>query len=229
MGSWVRALPLAGLLVAACTTSSTGGAAHHQVPELELTVPDLAGWVVDKNVRLTDPAKGGLAFRLVREGAVAGSPRVEVFVEPLKTRPTVIEDFLTENLREMGRHERDGKILITRVDQEAMHIGPRRAFKLRHAYTLGKGSAQAAVTQVSVLFVLNGRGVAVTAAGVTELFYPLADSIEQIMNGLSLPMRKEPAPQQSTAPVPTTPPASSPQPATPPALQPIDLGRIGGR
>ncbi len=221
-----RLLVTAGLAVAACAPSPGTPDARHVVPEVQLTIPALAGWAVDKSVRLQDPAKGGLVFRLLRVGAVAGSPRIEVFMEPLQTRPTVIEDFLTENLREMGRHERDGKILITRVDQQAVQIGPRRAFKLRHEYSLGKGSAQTAVTQVSVLFVLDGRGVAVTAAGVTELFYPLADSIEQMMGGLALPARQDAAPPPPETPTVTP---TSPPPATPPALKPIDLGRIGGR
>jgi len=187
-----------------------------EVPELGMSVPKLSGWVVDRTVNADDFAKGGVIFRLLRESAVPMSPRIDVYIEPLKTRPTILEDFLNQNLREMGNLETAGNVRIMQVDQRPISLGPRRAFHVLHEYTLlTKGQTPISVTQVSTILIVDGRGVAVTAAGRTELFHPLGDSIERILTGLTLPPPKGPGAQSGRG--------------LPPGItEPVDLGKVGG-
>jgi hypothetical protein len=96
---------------------------------------------------------------------------------------------------------------------------------VRHEYTVGSPATQVAISQVSTLLVLDGRGVAITAAGRTELFHPLADSIERIIRGV----------RASADPLPDARRASGESPGakrkTAPltTVEPIDLGRLGGQ
>jgi hypothetical protein len=139
--------------------------------------------------------------------------------------PTRLEAFLTENLREMGSREKAGSIQIQYVDQAKIQLGPRDAYRVRHEYTVGTATAQVAITQVTTLLILDGRGIAITAAGRTELFHPLADSVEKITGGAR-------APVDAASAQPGRPPSGEPggraKQAPMSTVEPIDLGRIGG-
>jgi hypothetical protein len=231
MRQWTLVWSLSALFGGALSCSNTESSASptFRVPEIDLEIPRLSGWVVDSAVKAEDTAKGGVIFRLSRESAVPLSPRIDVYLEPLRTQPSVLEEFLTQNLRDIARLETGGSIRITQVDQRPISLGPRRAFHVLHEYAmLTPGQAPIAITQLSTILVLDGRGVAVTALGRTELFHPLADSIERILTGLSLPVPKGDAARPR--PIPTIRPTTAPaQPGRPPDMvEPVDLGKIGG-
>ncbi len=212
---------LAAYLLAGCTKDRRAAQPMFTVPTLGLALPKLSGWITDPELATPDLARGGVIFRLVRENPVPLAPRIDVLLEPPKAQPTLLEDFLTQNLREMAQYENDAQVRITNVEQRPASVGPRRAFRVQHEYTMtaAAGNAPIAITQVSTLFVLDGRGVAVTALGRTELFHPLADQIERIMTGLDLPV-----PRGAAAP----PPAEVVHPDRPTTVEPVDLGTIGG-
>lgn len=211
------------LVLITCTDASRpGGQPTFVVPGLDLRLPKVAGWVVDKSVGIEDMAKGGELFRLIRETAEPGSPRIMVLIAPLELEPTRLEVFLAENLREMTARQTAGAMQILHVDQTPIQIGPNAAYRVRHEYTVGAGPTQTAIRQVSILMVLDGRGMAITAAGRTELFHPLADSIERIIRGVSTPATATPASVDRKQP-----PETRAAPGT--AVEPIDLGRLGGK
>ena len=82
---------------------------------------------------------------------------------------------------------------------------------------MGSGATQFAITQVSTFLVSQGRGVAITAAGRTELFHPLAESVETILGGLSTATKAKSGSRK---------PGSAPPPSM---VEPIDLGKVGGK
>ena len=69
---------------------------------VHLMIPKLPGWQEDKSNTPSDPNQGGIVLRLGREGAVVGSPRIDVVLEPAHPQPTLIEEFLRRNLQDMG-------------------------------------------------------------------------------------------------------------------------------
>jgi hypothetical protein len=215
----------------ACSETESTSQPMFRVPELDLEIPKLSGWVIDPAIKAEDPAKGGVIFRLSRESAVPLSPRIDVYLEPMRTQPTLLEDFLTQNLRDMAQLESSRSIRITQVDQRPIALGPRRAFHVLHEYAmLSPGQAPIAITQLSTIMVIDGRGVAVSAAGRTELFHPLADSIERILTGLALPVPKGGArPRRPPPSAPATTPAPAPGGHVPTIVEPLDLGKVGGK
>ena len=206
------------------------------VPNIGLRLPKLPGWRRDDTlVASSDLTQGGTALRLLRESSVFGSPRVEVHVQARQEYPTDIDAFLAKNLGEMGLLEEQKKIHIVNVSQATVSVGQQKAYRVRHTYTLGEGSRQVAINQVSTFFVVDGRGVSVTTAGRTELFHPIATSIEAIHSGLQLGQRFQNTEKGRKKPV-ASPPGTqqtrrqTPGPASLPKslVEPIDLGRIGG-
>lgn len=197
------------------------------VPIIDLRMPKLSGWRVDESVGVDDPAKGGEIFRLVRQSAVPGSPRIMVMLEPLRTSRTQLESFLTQSLREMAQRESTGSLRIVHVDQRPFKIGGRGAYRVKHEYTVGVGTSQIAITQVATLLVLDGRGITITAAGRTELFHPIAESVEMILRGVT----------PAEGGIATSAPGKGPGDRRPintkakskSLVEPIDLGRVGGR
>ena len=111
------------------------------------------------------------------------------------------------------------------MSQEPVSLGPRRAFRVRHEYVLLQANAPPlSVTQVSALFVLDGRGVAVTAAGRTELFRPIEDSILEMLSGLNVTVPRGAPGEPGVTPLPGVSTGSGFD--FPP---PVDLGRVGGK
>ncbi|MBI5507404.1 MAG: hypothetical protein HY903_01505 [Deltaproteobacteria bacterium] len=211
---------------AACSGNDSSAGPIFKVPELQIELPKLSGWTVDPTIKTEDLAKGGVVFRLVRESPVPMSPRIDVYLETLKTRPTNLEEFLTENLREIARLESGGSIRITQVEKRPLKVGMRPGYHVLHEYAmLTPGQAPIAITQISAIFVLNGRGVAITAAGRTELFHPLAESIERILTGVALPIPTDAADLGQPGGV------LKPRPGGlgPGIGEPVDLGKVGGQ
>ncbi|OGQ91761.1 MAG: hypothetical protein A2289_11955 [Deltaproteobacteria bacterium RIFOXYA12_FULL_58_15] len=211
-----------------CSCDESSKQPTFQIPEAGIALPALPGWVVDASIGPSDPKSGGVVFRLTRESPVPLSPRIDVLVQPQGLQATRLEEFFTENLRDMAAHEKDGSLRIASVEQRPITIGPRRGFRVKHDYTLTTNptSNPIAVTQISTLLVIDGRGVAVVAAGRTELFHPLAESIEALMNGIVVPVPVG-GPAKTTA-TPIAPTSTREAPSAPSA-EPVDLGKIGGK
>ena len=187
---------------------------YFKVPSVGLLVPKVPGWMEDPSlvdVDTTDETKSVTVMRLIQQSSVAGSPRVSVVRAPAANGgPTMVEDFLRHNLQEMGTLERNEQIRILHVEQRAVSVGNAPAYRVHHEYTTGGGPSQVAINQVSTFLVVDGHGVAITAAGRAELFHPLADTMETMMAGLRL---------QKAAP------ADAPRSTT----KTVDLGKIGGK
>jgi hypothetical protein len=179
-----------------------------RVPGTNVTLPKAQGWVRDRNLAPTDGVQGGTVLRLVRQGDVPGSPRIDVVTDAQAQPPTLLEDYLTRNLRDMGQLEASGSIHIVHVDQQRIMVGTTPAYRVHHEYTAGKGASQVSLYQVSTFIVVDGKGLTVTAAGRTELFHPLGRSIADILDGMAISGKGA---------------VSHPDPA------PIDLGQVGGR
>jgi hypothetical protein len=201
-----------------CKSRTQAPSTQYFVAEpLKLAIPKLPGWLRDPTVKVDPKAPRGTLLRLVRESAVAGSPRIEVVLEQPRDRPSILDEFLTHNLREMAQLEASGQMRIINVDQKQVHIGGVPAWRVHHEYTLGSGSAQVSINQVSTFLVLDGHGVAVTAIGRTELFHPLAEMVESMLDGLTT---------DASQPGAKSPPRLK---GVPEGLQPVDLGHVGGK
>ena len=162
------------------------------VPNPGLEIPKLDGWVADASVQLQDDAKGGKAFKLTRKGKTLGAPRLTVRLAPQTEKPTKLEPFLRQHLKRMSTMEAAKRIRIVSVDQKPISIGPRRAHKVKHEFI--DLNSNTSLTQVQVIFVLDGRGITVDVGGRTELFHPLASDITRMLEGIKTPaMRQAPA------------------------------------
>ncbi len=158
-------LGLGAAFLAACKDSPPPGMTYWETDTFNIMVPRVNGWVLDTSLIPLDTAHtGGTIMRLQRNGAVAGSPRLDVVVEPPQPHPAVVEEFLTRNLQAMGALEAKKDIHIDRVEQRHIYVGSHPAYRVHHEYTVGTGSSQVAINQVSNFLVVEGRGVAVTAA-----------------------------------------------------------------
>lgn len=203
-------LLLAGLALASCQSHDNDAVRESfKVPSTTVRLPKLSGWVRDGNLAPTDGSQGGTVLRLVRQGDVPGSPRIDVVTDGQGQPPTLLEDYLTRNLRDMGQLEASGSIHIVHVDQQRIMIGTTPAYRVHHEYTAGKGASQVSLYQVSTFIVVDGKGLTVTAAGRTELFHPLGRSIAEILDGMTVGGKAT-----------ISHPADS---------APIDLGQVGGK
>jgi hypothetical protein len=214
---------LVGSVALHACNRTPAGAPTHEIPELGISIPQPPGWVVDSTVRLDNEDAGGLALRLLRENAAPMAPRIDVIIEPRRPRPAELDEFLKQNLRDMAKYEKDGDLRILDVNQRPVNVGPRRGYRVQHEYAMASqdGDLPLSITQVSTLFLLDGRGITVTAPGLTELFRPLADSIDSIMSGISVGI---PAGGGRLA-VPAQPKKVT---ELPDDVQLIDLGKVGG-
>lgn len=182
-----RSLVVVMLLASvACRRTQPSDQAPFVAPEIGISLPHLPGWTRDPSVHLDDPAKGGVVMRLTRQEQVAGIPRIDVIVDPVPVHPTFLEDVLSRALRDMADFEQQGKIDIQALERKAIRVGPRRGFRVTHAYVLPNADDHVAITQTSALFVLDGRGITVTAAGRTELYTPFAEEIDRIVSGMQV-------------------------------------------
>lgn len=182
-----RCLVLVALLAfAACRRAQSQDRTPFTSPEIGITLPHLPGWERDPTVKLDDAAKGGLVMRLTREERVPGMPRIDVIIDPVPVKPTFLEDVLSRALRDMADYEQRGEIDIQGLDRKPIRVGPRRGFRVTHSYVVANDEERAMVTQTSALFVLDGRGITVTATGRAELYGPLADEVDQIVSGMQV-------------------------------------------
>ena len=201
---------------------------RYRIESIGLEIPKLKGWMQDRDIQQENAAVGGTIFRLIRENAVSGSPRIDVIIEDSDNPSVDLESFLEQNLREMNKLAEEGKITITQVVKEPYHLGPRRAFKVRHEYSLG-AAGRVAITQVALFAILDGRGVTISAAGRTELFHPLAHNILEIFSDMGTSGSKGSIPFITPKPLD---PANlntkkDKSPAKKSLTEPIDLGKIG--
>lgn len=179
----------------------------YHVGNTPLLLPKEEGWVRDQNLVPLDGNAAGTAMRLIRQAAIAGSPRIEVVQEAVHLQtPSILEDYLTRNLKDMGALEAAGQIHILHVEQQRVPLGPVTAYRVQHEYTAGHGPGQVSLFQTSLFMVIAGRGFTVTAAGRTELFHPLAQSIDAILSHIQILPSSQLDPNNSD----------------------IDLGRLGG-
>ena len=89
------------LCLLACKSNpppSQDASAFFTEAELQFRVPRLQNWVRDPSVALSDPAKGGTAMRLQKSNTVAGAPKFSISVEPLRTKPSSLDAYVTQNL-----------------------------------------------------------------------------------------------------------------------------------
>ncbi|MBC7793901.1 MAG: hypothetical protein H7Z43_09340, partial [Clostridia bacterium] len=181
----------------ACRRVTNPDTAPFVADELGISLPHHPGWIRDKSTHVDDVGKGGLVMRIVREEQVAGLPRIDVIVDPVPVKPTFLEDVLSRALRDMAEYEQKGEIDILSLDQKPLRIGPRRGFRVTHTYVMANSETNIGITQTSELFVLDGRGITVTAAGRTELYTPLATDIDEIISGLTVALTPTPALQKA--------------------------------
>jgi hypothetical protein len=127
-----------------------------------------------------------MVMRLTREERVPGMPRIDVLIDPVPVRPTFLEDVLSRALRDMAEYEQRGEIDIQGLERKPIRVGPRRGFRVTHSYVVTNDEDRAQVTQTSALFVLDGRGITVTATGRSELYTPLADEVDRIVSGMEV-------------------------------------------
>lgn len=183
---WVWAVCALTALSTACSDRLHVGQEMYRVPNTALALPRVGDWVQDTTVTPADVRTGGLLMRLVQPSYVPGSPRIEVLLEPPRPQPTVLADYLTRNLQDMGALETAGQIRILHVDQQRIVVGRAPAYRVHHEFTTGTGAAQVSLYQVSTFLVFDGRGITISAAGRTELFHPLATSITGVLDGAQL-------------------------------------------
>ncbi|MEM6531235.1 MAG: hypothetical protein AAF654_01360 [Myxococcota bacterium] len=153
---------------------------------LELKVP--TGWSVDPGNELEDPNRGGLALRMISTEAVSGSPRIDVVLDPANEGRTQLDDLIRGSLEDMAKFEKSGAIDIQHIERREIRIGPRRAYRVSHDYTMKTSNGEVALSQLATLFVLDGRGIAVTAGGRTELFHPQTAAIDAVLTSMQVVM-----------------------------------------
>ncbi|MEO1481398.1 MAG: hypothetical protein AAFU77_04780 [Myxococcota bacterium] len=198
-------LALAALLLSAGACKSGGESAEPEpqtvvvpVVGLELKVP--SGWSVDPENELESAAAGGLALRMISTSAVTGSPRIDVVLDPANDGRTQLDDLIKRSLDDMARFEETGTIEIQHIERREIRIGPRRAYRVSHDYTMKTPGGEIALSQLATLFVLDGRGIAVTAGGRTELFHPQNAAIDTVLTSMQVVM-----PPPGIKPVPSVP------------------------
>ena len=192
-----------------CKEKAVPGMTYWETDTFNVMIPHMSGWVLDTSLMPVDTAHvGGIIMRLQSNGAVAGSPRIDVVVDPPQPHPTVVEEFLTRNLQIMGGLETQKKIHIDRVEQRHIYVGSHPAYRVHHEYTVLAEGSQIAINQVSTYFVVEGRGIAVVAAGRLELFHPLAGAIQTMLDGIKIEGDTKPPPSDA---------------------EPVDLGKVGDK
>ncbi|MEM6274271.1 MAG: hypothetical protein AAF735_03425 [Myxococcota bacterium] len=153
---------------------------------LQLSIP--RGWSMDGSAALQDPDRGGLALRLISTTAVTGSPRIDVVLDAHNDEGSDLDDMLQRSLADMADYERKGAITIQHIDRREVRVGPRRAYRIAHDYTMNTPDGPIAISQLATLLVLDGRGVAVTAGGRTELFHPQSGRIDKVLSNMQVVM-----------------------------------------
>ena len=153
------------------------------VPHISLGVPVPEGWTVDSSVKLADPAKGGAYFSLIRNSREPGSPRLEFSLTPLTTSTPSLNQLAQSASNHMKNLRKESGFTSVNNNKKQTTIAGNKAIRLEQSYTLGSKSTEVAVTQFSIITVVEKRGLFITAAGRTELFTPLASEIETILSG----------------------------------------------
>ena len=205
-----------------CEQATEKKTKYHVVESIALEVPKKEDWLQDSAAQVQEPLEGGVLMRLVRKYSAPGSPRIDIVAEKAPEHPIGLNAYLYQALRQMGEHEKKNSMRIHRVHQDAITLGARKAHLVHHEYTMGSSENEIAFTQLSVIMVIDGRGVTATALGRAEMFAPLKDTITNILKGI----RVTTDPKRVSNLKEVDKPAAAQQPKTP---EPIDLGVIDGR
>jgi len=172
---------LMGFALVGCPESVPENKPTVNLPALGITFPIPAGWVLDESIQYTDPAKGGTLFQLVRDSAVPGSPRITGSISPLSTRSITLTQAVKNARHALKTLQNQQSLVIQYNSTSEIKFIEKPAMKLAHSYTLGSGSAQLSVTQIEIVSLHKNRTLSLTAAGRTELFTPLEEEINSII------------------------------------------------
>ena len=170
------------ILLIGCSNATPDREQSIKLPVLGITFPIPTGWVLDKSIKYTDPAKGGALFQLVRDSAVPGSPRITGSISPLSTRSITLKKAAQDAQRALKALQKQPGLVVQYSSTSEIKFIEKPAMKLAQSYTLGSGSSQLSVTQIEIVSIHKNRTLNLTAAGRTELFTPLAEEINSIID-----------------------------------------------
>jgi hypothetical protein len=171
-------------LLTACSKQESDEEPYFVVEEVGLKIPQMKGWQLAAQFEAADLDEGGTLLRLEREYAAPGSPRLDVVVKAAKEFTPSLEPFVYQELRQMGELEKKQQLRIIKVTQEPIYLGARKAYFVRHDYTMGKKPLELVFIQLSVFLIVDGREITVTALGRHELVTPLSRDIEDLLKGI---------------------------------------------
>lgn len=207
---------------------------------LGIAVPKLAGWRRDTNIAPLKANAGGIFARYVFGAAqengrpvvpIPGGPRIDLWVTPPDEKMTSLGRFAQKSISGLETLQAKGKIKILSQHTEKVQLGLRdEIFALRVQHSYAPLGSTAPISQISLFFIHQGRGLTAVAAGRTELFHPLSQDLNHFLNNIesvqSAPEAKTKTEAKRQPPtiqlqaIPTRPNKKAPQP------KPIDLGKM---
>src|SRR4051794_35319983 len=121
---------LLALQVPGCKAKIEPTVPYFQKAGVPLALPQKPGWALDSSLAPVDPQASGIVMRLVREGAVPGSPRIDV----VQNAPQYLqlEAYVQKNLSEMKALETGGQIKITQVQRSEVTLNNQPAVRVHH-------------------------------------------------------------------------------------------------
>ncbi len=160
--------------------------ANTQVIEhLKLTYELAPGWEVDPSVVSVDPAKGGLLLRLQPRDRIAGSPKLEIRLDPLRVKPVTLDAFVQETIGSLRNIEQTGGAKTVGLENTPTQLLGLPAVRLDHQYTIGTDLAQLSVSQSTWVTMIDGRATVFSVSGRTELTTPRMVEIESLLGSLA--------------------------------------------
>ncbi len=154
-------------------------AKEFRLDDAAIAFPLLDGWQQDN-----PPADStAIVLRLVKNNPLVGAPRIDFYVEPKKDDKTSLKQLINDNLRSMASQEKAKQIRITYRDQRNVTFNSIAAVRLRYDYTL-ISSQNAVISQVNYFFDRGDRLVMITAFGISELYLPISNEIETMIEGI---------------------------------------------
>ena len=168
-----------------CTELVTPASNTQTIPHLKLTCELAPGWEADPNVTSIDPAKGGLLMRLQPRDRIAGSPRLEVRLDPLRVKPVDLKAFVQETVSTLKKVEKTGGAKTVDIQETQTELMGQPAVRVDHQYTIGKDLAQLSVSQSTWFTMIDGRATMFSVSGRTELTTPHINAIESVLKSLA--------------------------------------------
>ena len=155
------------------------------IEHLKLTCELTSGWEADPSVTSVDPAKGGLLLRLQPRDRIAGSPRLEIRLDPLRVKPVTLEAFVQETIKSLKSIEKTGGAKTVELQNTPTKLMGLPAVRLDHQYTIGADLAQLSVSQSTWVTMIEGRATVFSVSGRTELTTPRMGEIETLLGSLA--------------------------------------------